>query len=94
MDYSENYSNEDLIANRLIEFLKYGKLGTHNYRATEMPSFTRDLDTNNFTNNIVNNNIVNNIDNIPERLNRNIKIFYKLISSPGKEFYIGEWTFL
>lgn len=89
MDYTENYSNEDLIANRLIEYLKNGKLSTHNYRSTEMPFFASDLDTNNFTN-----NMVNNIDNIPDRLNRNMKIFYKLISSPGKEFYIGAWTFL
>lgn len=89
MNYTENYSKEEEIANRLIDFLKNGKLATHNYRSTEMPFFAQDLDSNNFTN-----NIVNNIDSLPEGLNRNMKIFYKLISCPGKEFYIGEWTFL
>ena len=31
---------------------------------------------------------------IPESLNRHIKIMYELIGNPDKEVYIGEWTIL
>ena len=34
------------------------------------------------------------IDGIPQRLNRNIALIYKIIGSPKKEVYIGNWTLL
>lgn len=89
MNNLENYSIEDIIANKLIEHLKYGKLGSDNYRASVMPFFNPDNNAN-----IYSNNILQNFDDIPEKLNRNMKIFYKLIGCRSKEFYIGKWTFL
>ena len=31
---------------------------------------------------------------LPEALNRHMKLFYSLIGNPGVEVYIGDWTFM
>ena len=35
-----------------------------------------------------------NLPEIPESLNRHIKVMYELIGDPNIEVYIGEWTIL
>ena len=89
MNSIENNSEEDFIANQLLDYLRNGKISTYNYRSTAMPFFYQDKDSNQFEN-----NTLQNFDDIPENLNRNIKVLYKLIGNRKKEFYLGEWIFM
>ena len=72
---------------KILDFLKDGHMSHEDYDSAQMPFFVKDK-KNEFK---VNNQ---NIPELPEGLNRNIKLMYELIGNPDIEVYIRDWTFL
>lgn len=96
--YKKNYNEigrEKLIEYKkkqiksLLSILNKCKISSDNHNSTSVPFFARSQNIEDF---IINNNKINN--NIPERLNRNIKLIYELLGDNEKEIYIGDWTLM
>ena len=68
--------------NKILSILKKSKISSNNHNSTSIPFFARSQHIDDF---IINNNKINN--NIPERLNRNIKLIYELLGDNEKEIY-------
>ena len=75
--------------NKILSILKRSKISSSNHNSTSVPFFARSQNIENF---IINNKQIN--KNIPETLNRNIKLIYELLGDNEKEIYIGEWTLM
>jgi hypothetical protein len=69
------------------ELLKDSKLSDENYDSTIEPFFMK-RDNNDYIMNY------KDLPELPESLNRHIKIFYTLIGNPDVEVYIGDYTFM
>ena len=76
--------------NKILKILEQSKVSCNDYDSTQQPFFTSDSSQNKFT---INFQSLSNY-NIPESLNRNIILIYKILGDPDKEIYIGEWTIL
>ena len=92
--YKKNYSDKIIEKkqkqiNKILSILKKCKISSSNHKSTSMPFFARSQNIQNF---MIHNNNINN--NIPERLNRNIKLIYQLLGDNEKEIYIGDWTLM
>ena len=74
---------------KITEILLKAKISSANYSSTSQPFFYND----NNSNLIYFSEIPTDMSMIPDKLNRNIKLFYELIRTNDKEIYIGEWTF-
>lgn len=94
MHYQKN-NRDDIIEkkkiqiNNLLSILKKSKISSSNFNSSYMPFFSRSQNIEDF---ITKNNTVN--SNIPDSLNRNIKLMYQLLGDNEKEIYIGEWTIM
>jgi hypothetical protein len=93
--YKLNYNNRLLnkkIANinRILNVLKQCKISNPNHISSDIAFFSQDINPSDF---ITNNNSTTKY-NIPDRLNRNIKLIYELLGDPQREIYIGEWTIM
>jgi len=75
--------------NKILSILKRSKISSNNHTSTTMPFFSRSENIYDF---VTSNNNIN--SDIPERLNRNIKLIYELLGDNEKEIYIGEWTLM
>lgn len=75
---------------KIIKVLNKCKISFANHSSTQLPFFFRDINQVDFIEN------TNNIEryNIPESLNRNIKLIFQLLGDPEKEIYIGGWTIM
>ena len=75
--------------NKILNVLNNCKTSESNYNSHSMPFFVKSENTKNF---IVGINTLN--KNIPDSLNRNIKLIYQLLGDENKEIYIGDWTLM
>ena len=69
------------------ELLKSAKLSEERYDSTMEPFFMKRGDDDYIMN-------YKDLPELPEALNRHIKIFYTLVGNPDKEVYIGDYTFM
>ena len=69
------------------ELLKNSKISDVNYDSTKKPFYTKG-DNDDYIMNY------KDLPQLPESLNRHIKIFYTLVGNPDKEVYIGDYTFM
>ncbi len=76
--------------NKILKILEQSKVSCNNYDSIQQPFFSSDNNGNKF---VINFQSLSNY-NIPESLNRNIILIYKILGDPTKEIYIGEWTIL
>lgn len=76
--------------NKILKILQQSKVSCNYYDSTQKPFFSSDNNSNKF---VINFQSLSNY-NIPETLNRNIILIYKILGDPTKEIYIGEWTIL
>ena len=75
---------------KILKVLEQSNISSNDYDSTKLPFFSSDSSLNNFT---LNFQSLSNY-NIPESLNRNIVLIYKILGHPDKEIYIGNWTIL
>ena len=71
-----------------MKVLEQSNISSNDYDSTKLPFFSSDSSLNNFT---LNFQSLSNY-NIPESLNRNIVLIYKILGHPDKEIYIY-WKF-
>ena len=76
--------------NKILKILEQSKVSCNDYDSTQQPFFSSDNYGNKF---VINFQSLSNY-NIPESLNRNIILIYKILGDPTKEIYIGKWTIL
>ena len=69
------------------ELLKDSKLSDENYDSTIEPFFMKRGNSDYIMN-------YKDLPELPEALNRHIKIFYTLLGNPDVEVYIGDYTFM
>lgn len=69
------------------ELLKNSKLSDENYDSTKEPFFMKREKDDYIMN-------YKDLPQLPESLNRHIKIFYTLVGNPDIEVYIGDYTFM
>ena len=74
--------------NKILKILEQSKVSSNDYDSTQQLFFSSHNNGNKF---IINFQSLSNY-NIPESLNRNIILIYKILGDPTKEIYIGEWT--
>ena len=75
---------------KIINVLESSYISCDDYDSTKKPFFLNDTSQNKFTMNFKS---LSNY-NIPETLNRNVILIYRLLGDPDKEIYIGHWTIL
>ena len=75
------------LVTNILDFLKDGHMSKEDYDSAHMPFFIKDKNNEFKVNN-------KDIPELPEGLNRNIKLMYELIGNPDIEVYIRDWTFL
>ena len=76
--------------NKILKILEQSNVSCNDYDSTKQPFFSCNSSHNKFN---INFQSLSNY-NIPESLNRNIILIYKILGVPNKELYIGEWTIL
>lgn len=76
--------------NKILSVLKRCKISRENHKSSDLPFFSRDFDPITFN---INSKSLNNY-NIPDSLNRNIKLIFELLGDAEREIYIGEWTIM
>lgn len=76
--------------NKILTVLNKSKISRENYESTSIPFFFRDFDPVSF--NINSKSLYN--YNIPDSLNRNVKLIFELLGDTEREIYIGEWTIM
>lgn len=91
LNYNDRLLNKKITQiNKILSILKQCKISRENHNSSSLPFFSRDFDPITFT---TNSKCLNNY-NIPDSLNRNIKLIYQLLGDPEREIYIGEWTIM
>ena len=76
--------------NKILTVLNKCKISKENHISSNLPFFSQDFNKVNF---FANSNRLNRYE-IPDRLNRNIKLIFQLLGDGEKEIYIGEWTIM
>tara|TARA_B110000902_G_C14187949_1_gene543050 strand:+ start:155 stop:691 length:537 start_codon:yes stop_codon:yes gene_type:complete len=69
------------------ELVKNSTLSEENHDSTIEPFFQKSIEKNYLMN-------FKEIPELPESLNRHMKIFYELVGNPNTEVYIGDFTFM
>jgi len=73
--------------NQILEVLNKGTISTNNYTSSDKPLFMKNS-TESFTQ-------YNNLKlQIPENVNRNVKLIYEIFGNEQKEIYLDEWTIM
>ena len=80
---------KQLELNKLLCILQKAYISTDNHISHKVPFFTHSLNKIKFD---LGNKTLN--KDIPDSLNRNIKLIYQLLGDNDKEIYIGEWTLM
>jgi hypothetical protein len=81
--------NKEKQIKNILSVLKKSKISSDNHISSQVPFFSNSNITNIFD---IGFNEIN--PDIPESLNRNIKIIYQLLGDNNKEIYIGDWTIM
>ena len=74
--------------NTVLNLLKKSKMSRENYQSSIEPFFQNDITSEKFKENY------KTIPELPDSLNRHIKILFELIGNPEIEIYIGDWTIM
>ena len=83
-------SYQEKTVKKILSVLEKGYLSENNYNSLRVPFFQQNkekkfsIDFQEFENHTP----------IPEGLNRNIKLIYRILGNPNKEIYLNEWTIL
>lgn len=86
MNNNNNFiKNKEKQIKNIISILKKSKISSDNHISSQVPFFSNSNITNIFD---IGFNEIN--SDIPEGLNRNIKIIYQLLGDNNKEIYIGD----
>jgi hypothetical protein len=73
--------------NQILEVLNKGTISTNNYISSDKPLFMK--------NNAESFKQYNNLKlQIPENVNRNVKLIYEIFGNEQKEIYLDEWTIM
>lgn len=80
--------NKSKQINNILNVLKKCKVSSENFDSTNQPFFLKDGQNEMFD---INHEV---IKDIPDGINRNIKLIYDILGNTKKEIYIGEWTIL
>ena len=90
MNNNNNFiTNKEKQIKNILSVLKKSKISSDNHISSQVPFFSNSNITNIFD---IGFNEIN--PDIPESLNRNIKIIYQLLGDNNKEIYIGDWTIM
>ncbi len=90
MNNNNNFiTNKEKQIKNILFVLKKSKISSDNHISSQVPFFSNSNITNIFD---IGFNEIN--SDIPESLNRNIKIIYQLLGDNNKEIYIGNWTIM
>ena len=73
--------------NNILELLKDGKMSSEGFKSSDQPWFMSEKKLNKI---LLNNNFT---PEVPDSLNRHIKILYNMIDS-DRETYLGDWTIM
>lgn len=76
--------------NKILKILEQSNVSCNDYDSTKQPFFSSDNNGNKF---VINFQSLFNY-NIPETLNRNVILIYKILGDHTKEIYLGEWTIM
>ena len=87
---SKLIANKTAEVNKILEVLKTCAISSNDYVSSHEPFFKNDSASQPFQQ--FNMLFVN--AQIPEGLNRNIKVIYDLLGHPKKEIYYGRWTIM
>ena len=74
--------------NSVKEFLKNAKVSNGEHDSTQEAFFQKDFNEINFTEDF------KDIPELPQSLNRHIKLLFQIIGNPKVEVYIGDWTIM
>lgn len=87
-----NKNNNNHRIQRIINILQKSKISEDNYSSSKQPFFMQ----NNIYNFNISNESINDtyIKKLPNSLNNNIKLIYKILNNPNKEIYLNEWTIM
>jgi len=89
MNNNNFIKNKEKQIKNILSILKKSKISSDNHISSQVPFFSNSNITNIFD---IGFNEIN--SDIPESLNRNIKIIYQLLGDNNKEIYIGDWTIM
>tara|TARA_B100001093_G_scaffold520232_1_gene613825 strand:- start:20 stop:520 length:501 start_codon:yes stop_codon:yes gene_type:complete len=82
------------MSEKIISFLvKKGKISNEKYITADMPFFMQDTNKIPLTKDLLNFKKITEY-NIPNNLNKNIKLLFEILGDANKEVYIGEWTIM
>jgi len=76
--------------NKIFEVLKTCAISSTDYVSSKEPFFKND----NYRQPFQQFNMLSNNEQIPEGLNRNIKVIYQILGHQKKEIYYGQWTIM
>ena len=88
MNKNNKMNNKEKVICRIMDVLKKSKISGDNYNTSKQPFFLNDNQSSKFE---IDFNV---IENVPEGLNRNIKLIYDILGTSKKEIYINDWTIM
>ena len=83
-------NNKSQLINKMLNALRKATISSNDYLSSNEPFFVNDINAQPFQQ--YNNLFVN--AQIPEGLNRNIKLLYEILGHQEKEIYYGPWTIM
>jgi len=81
-------NNKKKVISRMMDVLKKSKVSSDDYNTSNQPFFLREDQSSEFK---IDFNV---IENVPEGLNRNVKLMYDILGTSKKEIYINNWTIM
>ena len=81
-------NNKKKVISRMMDVLKESKVSSDDYNTSNQPFFLNEDQSSDFK---IDFNV---IENVPEGLNRNVKLMYDILGTSKKEIYINDWTIM
>ena len=81
-------NNKENVICRIMDVLKKSKVSSDDFNTSKQPFFLNDNQPSKFK---IDFNV---IENVPEGLNRNIKLIYDILGTSKKEIYINDWVIM
>lgn len=85
---NNNINNKKKVINRMMDVLKTAKISNEGYNSSHEPFFQNDENQGDFQLDF------SVIEDVPEGLNRNIKLIYDILGNSKKEIYLKNWTIM
>ena len=83
-------SKKNRLINKILRVLNKSKISDEQHRSSDLPFFAQSQQLINFNFGFKNISSYN----IPNSLNRNIRLIFEIFGEPKREIYIGEWTIM